>query len=143
MEQNQKYMKLALEQAQKSFDPNTKVGCVILDSAGNEVSFGCNNMPMGLNGKFPWDRTGEKLATKYPYVVHAEMKAIISTPFAFRGGTLYVTLFPCNECAKAIATAGIKKVYYLEDKYADSEEVIASKIILNNCGIDYEKVEMK
>lgn len=96
--------------------------------------------------EFPWDREGGTLNTKYPYVCHAEMNAILN----YRGSKkdlenakLYVDLFPCNECAKIIIQSGIKEVIYLSDKYASSENNIASRRLFDKCGITYKKIELK
>ena len=104
---------------------------------------GYNGFPNGIgDDEFPWEREGEEYDTKYPYVTHSELNAILN----YRGGSLdnakmYVTLFPCNECAKAIIQAGIKTVVYDCDKYADTASVIASKRMLNAAGVRYYKYE--
>lgn len=131
------FMGLAHLSAMRSKDPNTQVGAVIVDENNRVVSIGYNGMPFGCNDdEFPWERQGEFLDTKYPYVVHAELNAILNAPRPVRGCTLYVSLFPCNECAKAIIQAGIKTIVYEDDKYAATKETQASKKMLNSAGVE-------
>ena len=101
------------------------------------ISTGYNGMPKGCSDdEYPWDREGS--ATKYPYVVHAELNAVLNANGRdLRGSRLYVALFPCNECAKAIIQSGVKEVYYLSDKYADSLSTLASKRMMNSAGVKY------
>lgn len=129
------FMGVALLAAKRSKDPSTQVGACIVDENHVILSTGYNGFPIGCSDdEFPWDRTGEE--TKYPYVVHAELNAILnSTGKSLRGSTLYVVLFPCNECAKAIIQSGIKEVVYLDDKYAESDATQASKRLLATAGI--------
>lgn len=102
-------------------------------------------MPIGMNDdNAPWERVGDYLNTKYPYVCHSELNAILNARgINLTGATLYVTLFPCNECSKAIIQSGIKKVIYESDKYADTDGVKASKRIFDECGIEYNKYQTK
>lgn len=110
------------------------------------LSIGYNGAPNGFNDeKFPWGREGNPLETKYLYVVHAERNAILN----YRGSRkdlenskIYVDLFPCNECAKEIIQAGIKEVVYLSDKYANTDETIASKKLLDSCNVSYRKIDL-
>lgn len=135
------FMGIALLSAQRSKDNNTQVGACIANSDNKIVAVGYNGMPTGCNDDdMPWERTGDSvLDTKYPFVCHAELNAILNRNEAsLRECTLYVTLFPCNECAKAIIQSGIKKVVYLEDKYANTDSTIAAKIMFDKCGVDYE-----
>ena len=106
--------------AGRSKDPNTQVGACIVSPENIIISTGYNGMPKGCSDDtFPWERTGEE--TKYPFVVHAELNAILNANGRdLRGSRLYVALFPCNECAKAIIQSGVREVLYLSDKYADS-----------------------
>ena len=121
----------------RSKDPNTQVGAVIVDEKNRIVSIGYNGMPRGCyDDQFPWEREGGFLTTKYAYVVHAELNAILNSPRSVSGCTLYVSLFPCNECAKAIIQSGIKKIYYESDKYAETEGVRASKKMLSAAGVE-------
>lgn len=138
------FMGIALFSAQRSKDNSTQVGACIVNSDKKIVSVGYNGMPTGcLDDDMPWERTGEStLDTKYPFVCHAELNAILnSSMHGINGATLYVTLFPCNECAKAIIQCGIKRVVYLENKYADTESVKASVFMLEKCGVKVEAYE--
>ena len=127
--------------AMRSKDPNTQVGSCIVSSGHKILSMGYNGMPTGCDDDaFPWDREGDALMTKYPFVTHSELNAILN----FRGGTLegstlYVSLFPCNECAKAIIQAGIRKVIYGSDKYAGSDSNIASRRMFEAAGVVCEQ----
>jgi len=135
------FMGIALFSAQRSKDNSTQVGACIVNNDKKIVSVGYNGMPTGcLDDDMPWERTGENaLDTKYPFVCHAELNAILnSSMHGINGATLYVTLFPCNECAKAIIQCGIKRVVYLENKYADTESVKASVFMLEKCGVKVE-----
>lgn len=131
------FMGLAHLSAMRSKDPNTQVGAVIVSHEHRVVSIGYNGFPNGCSDDvFPWDREGEFAATKYPYVVHAELNAILNSKHDLRGCSLYVSLFPCNECAKAIIQSGIGRIVYESDKYADTETTIASKKMLHAAGIE-------
>ena len=133
------FMGVAMLSAGRSKDPGTQVGACIVNDENRIMSVGYNGMPCGCSDDdFPWERSGNTLDTKYPFVCHAELNAILN----FRGGTLkgckvYCTLFPCNECAKAIIQTGIKEVVYLEDKYASTDSVIASKKMFDAAGVKY------
>ncbi|MDD5939606.1 MAG: dCMP deaminase family protein [Lachnospiraceae bacterium] len=134
------FMGVAQLSAMRSKDPHTQVGSCIVSPDHKILSMGYNGLPRGCDDDvFPWDRDGaDRLMTKYPYVTHSELNAILN----YRGGslegaTLYVSLFPCNECAKAIIQAGIKTIVYASDKYADSDSTIASKRMLNAAGVRY------
>ena len=131
------FMGLAHLSALRSKDPNTQVGACIVDEENKVVSIGYNGMPRGCqDNKMPWEREGGFLTTKYAYVVHAELNAILNSPRSVKNCTLYVSLFPCNECAKAIIQSGIKKVVYESDKYDGTDGNIASKRMLNDSGIE-------
>ena len=131
------FMGLAHLSALRSKDPNTQVGACIVDEDNKVVSIGYNGMPRGCKDeKMPWEREGGFLTTKYAYVVHAELNAILNSPRSVKNCTLYVSLFPCNECAKAIIQSGIKKVIYESDKYNGTDGNIASKRMLNDAGIE-------
>lgn len=139
------FMAIAKLSSYRSKDPSTRVGACIVDSKNRILSIGYNGAPNGFEDNvFPWDREGVPLETKYLYVCHAEMNAILN----FRGNKkdlenakLYVDLFPCNECAKLIIQSGIKKVIYLSDKYKDQDNFIASKILFDKCGVSYEPLK--
>ncbi len=131
------FMGVALLAAQRSKDPNTQVGACIVDGNNRILSTGYNGFPLGCSDDdFPWSRNGENTDTKYPYVVHAELNAILNASGkALAGARLYVALFPCNECAKAIIQSGIGEVIYLSDKYKDTPLTKASRRMLEAAGI--------
>lgn len=137
------FMGVAKLSALRSKDPNTQVGACIVSEDNKILSMGYNGLPIGCSDdEFPWNREGDPLDNKYMYTAHSELNAILN----YRGGSLdnakmYVTLFPCNECAKAIIQAGIKTLVYDSDKYADTTSVIASKRMLNAAGVRYYKYD--
>ena len=134
------FMGLAHLSALRSKDPNTQVGACIVDNEHKVVSIGYNGMPRGCNDEnMPWQREGDFLETKYAYVVHAELNAILNSPRSLKDCTVYVSLFPCNECAKAIIQSGIRKVIYESDKYATVDNFIASKKMLTEAGVELEQ----
>ena len=131
-------MGIAFLSGMRSKDPSTQVGACIIDEDKKIIGIGYNGFPMGSSDdSMPWDKEGEFLDTKYPYVVHAELNAILNSIKSLKNCTIYVTHFPCNECAKAIIQAGIKTIIYEDDKYADSPSVRASKRMLNAAGVRY------
>lgn len=133
------FMAIALLSAQRSKDPKTQVGACIVDEQNRIVGMGYNGMPRGCSDDaLPWGRTGQTpLDTKYLYVVHAEMNAILNTNKSdLTGCRIYVALFPCNECAKLIIQAGIKTVIYMSDKYHDNDHFIASRRLLDLAGVE-------
>jgi len=135
------FMGVAKLAALRSKDPNTQVGACIVSEDNKILSMGYNGFPRGCSDDdFTWAREGED--NKYFYSTHSELNAILN----YRGGSLegskmYVTLFPCNECAKAIIQAGIRTIVYDCDKYADTAGVIASKRMLNAAGVRYYRYE--
>lgn len=133
------FMGVAMLSAQRSKDPSTQVGACIANHDHKILSVGYNGMPTGCHDDLmAWEREGEPLETKYLYVCHAELNAILNNDGgSLKGTTIYVTLFPCNECAKAIIQAGIKTIVYGQDKYADTPGVKASKRMLNAAGVRY------
>lgn len=137
------FMAVAQLAGMRSKDPGTQVGCCIVSKDNKILSMGYNGFPKGCSDdEFPWEREGEMLATKYAFVTHSELNAILN----YRGGSLegtklYVSLFPCNECAKAIIQAGIKTVVYDSDKYAGTPGNIASKRMFDAAGVKYEKYQ--
>lgn len=136
------FMGIALLSAQRSKDSNTQVGACIVSQDNKILSVGYNGMPTGCDDdRMPWGREGSKLETKYPFVCHAELNAILNREGSLKGGRLYVTLFPCNECAKAIIQSGIREIVYMSDKYADSEETQASKLMLGMVGVKCRQYE--
>jgi len=143
---DQYFMGVAKLSAMRSKDPSTQVGACIVGNDNRILSIGYNGTPNGYDDSlFPWDREGNPLETKYMYVCHAEMNAILN----YRGNRkelenakVFVDLFPCNECAKIIIQAGIKEVVYLCDKYAKTDSVIASKRLFDSCGVKYRQIEI-
>lgn len=133
---DQYFMGMAHLSAMRSKDPNTRVGACIVNPQKRVVGLGYNGFPYGCeDDEFPWARDGQFLETKYPYVVHAELNAILNSIQDLHGCTLYVSLFPCNECAKAIIQAGITCVVYESDKYDGTEGNIASKHMFHDAGV--------
>ncbi len=131
------FMGIALLSAGRSKDNNTQVGACIVSEDNKILSVGYNGMPTGCNDdEMPWAREGSFLDTKYPFVCHAELNAILnSNQASLKGARLYVSLFPCNECAKAIIQSGIREIVYLEDKYADTDGIRASKRMFELTGV--------
>ena len=144
---DQYFMGIAKLSALRSKDPNTQVGACIVSIDNRILSIGYNGAPNGFEDEnFPWARDGEKIYTKYPYVCHAEMNAILNyrgTKKEFENAKIYVDLFPCNECAKLIIQSGIKEVIYLSDKYNGTDENIASKRLFDTCKVKYKQIECK
>ena len=137
-------MGVALLSAKRSKDPNTKVGACIVNTSKRIVGIGYNGLPFGCDdNEYPWtnDKSGPYLDTKYPYVVHAEPNAILNSTSNLENASIYVTLFPCNECAKLIIQSGIKHIYYMDDKYKDEESSIASRRMLDSAGVKYEQIK--
>lgn len=141
------FMGIALLSAERSKDPSTQVGACIVSENNKILSTGYNGMPIGCNDdEMPWEREAEKPNdTKYPFVCHAELNAILNSPSLIdnKNAKIYVALFPCNECAKAIIQSGIKEIIYACDKYAQTDAVIASKMMLDRAGVKYRKYESK
>ncbi len=135
------FMGVALLASKRSKDPNTQVGACVADSNNIILSTGYNGFPIGCSDdEYPWNREGDD--TKYPYVVHAELNTILNANGKnLRGSRIYVSLFPCNECAKAIIQAGIKEVVYLSDKYSSSPATIASKRMLSSAGVKIRQLQ--
>ena len=140
------FMAIAKLSAMRSKDPSTQVGACIVGHDNRILSIGYNGAPNGYDDKkFPWDREGGMLDTKYAFVCHGEMNAILN----YRGSRkdlenakIYVDLFPCNECAKLIIQSGIKEVIYVCDKYKNTDGVIASKRMMDECGVKYHQLEI-
>ena len=134
------FMGIAMLAAMRSKDPNTQVGACIVSQDNIIISTGYNGMPKGCSDdEYPWERVGEE--TKYPYVVHAELNAVLNANGRdLRGSKLYVALFPCNECAKAIIQSGVKEVFYLSDKYKDTMMNLASNRMLDAAGVKYTQL---
>ena len=139
------FMGIAILSSYRSKDPNTPVGACIVNDHNKIMSVGYNGFPIGCSDdQFPWEREGEAYDTKYPYVCHAELNAILNNAGAnLSGCRIYVALFPCNECAKAIIQCGIREVVYLSDKYADTPMTRASKRMFEAAGVKLTKLEPK
>ncbi len=139
------FMGIAVLSAFRSKDPGTQVGACIVSNENRIMTVGYNGMPRGCSDDdYPWERIGETLDTKYAFVCHAELNAILN----YNGGSMkdsrcYVTLFPCNECAKALIQKGIGEVIYMSDKYADSAQTKASKRMFDSAGVKYRQYEMQ
>ena len=137
------FMGVALLSAKRSKDPNTQVGACIVNEKNKIVGAGYNGLPIGCDDNdFPWEKEGDFLQTKYPFVCHAELNAILNNiGMDLKGCKIYTALFPCNECTKAIIQSGIKEVIYLSDKYEGNDSFRASKIMLDKAGVSYRKVK--
>lgn len=137
------FMGVAMLSAMRSKDPNTCVGACIVSQENKILSVGYNGMPRGCSDdEYPWEREGATLDTKYVYVCHAELNAILNyTGVDMRGAKVYTTLFPCNECTKALIQTGISEVIYLSDKYAMVDTTVAAKRMFASAGITCRKYE--
>ncbi len=143
---DESFMLHAVVASGRSKDPNSQVGACIVGNNNRILSLGYNGAPnMWDDDLFPWDRDNEEEKNnKYPYVIHAEMNALLNYKGDnkdLNGATAYVTLFPCHECAKCLSQAGIKRIVYLSDKYLDTDDNIMSKTCLEYCGIEYEQLD--
>lgn len=140
------FMRVALAASMRSKDPNTQVGACIADTNHRILSVGYNGTPSALtDDEFPWGVSDDPLNDKHSYVVHAEANAVLNYRGSLKdmsGATVYVTLFPCNECAKILAQVGIGEVVYLSDKYDGTEGNLISKCILTSCGIAFRGMEL-
>ena len=137
------FMGVALLSAKRSKDPSTQVGACVVNEDKRIIGIGYNGFPTGCrDDEFPWSKDDtNRLNTKYPYVVHAEPNAILNCTSSIKGATLYVTLFPCNECAKLIIQSGIRHIVYMNDKYRNQESDIASRRMLDAAGVTYTKMK--
>ena len=140
---DQYFMGIAILSTYRSKDPNTQVGACIVNDENKILSIGYNGSPKGFSDdNMPWEREGNFMDTKYAYVCHGELNAILNySGYSgnLKGTKIYVTLYPCNECAKMIAQTGIKEVIYLSDKYKDTDSTKVSKKILDAVGIQYRQ----
>lgn len=139
------FMGIALLSGERSKDPNSQVGACIVSPDNKILSIGYNGFPTGCSDdEIPWDREGDFVDTKYPYVCHSELNAILNyTGSTLKQSRIYVTLFPCNECAKAIIQSGIKEVIYMSDKYKDTDSIKVSKKMLDMAGVKYTQYKSK
>lgn len=135
------FMGVAELSALRSKDPNTQVGACIVNTKNRIIGIGYNGFPYGCeDDTYPWTREGNFLDTKYPYVVHAEPNAILNSTTSLEGATMYVTLFPCHECAKLIIQSGIKQIVYASNKYEGTESNIASQNMLKSAGVKCRQI---
>ena len=139
------FMGVALLSAKRSKDPSTQVGACIVSDKNKIVGAGYNGLPMGCDDdQFPWEKTGEFLDTKYPYICHAELNAILNNiGMDLQDCKIYTALFPCHECSKAIIQSGITEVIYLSDKYSGTDSAKASRIMLDTAAVKHRKVESR
>ena len=136
------FMAIAKLSAMRSKDPSTQVGACIVSNDNRILSIGYNGAPNGYSDEeFPWDREGENLETKYPYVCHAELNAILNSTKSLKDCIIYVTLFPCHECSNPIIQSGIKEIVFLSDKYSGTDSDLASKRMLDAAGVTYRKLK--
>lgn len=137
------FMGIAELSAKRSKDPSTQVGACIVNNKRHIVGIGYNGFPIGCDDDdFPWNKETTGLNSKYLYVCHAELNAILNSHTDLDNTTLYVTLFPCNECAKAIIQSGIKKIFFLSDKYKYSESTKAAKLMFKAANVEFSKLSM-
>jgi dCMP deaminase len=139
------FMLQAMIASFRSKDPNTKVGCVFVDEKNHQLTMGYNGFVAGFDeSKLPWgkDKTVELEHQKYGYVVHSEANAILHAKTNLKNSRVYVTLFPCHECAKMIATVGVKEVVYLSNKYEGTTENNIAKKIFEMGNIKFRKFEI-
>lgn len=137
------FMGIAVLSSMRSKDPNTQVGACIVSPDKKIIGVGYNGFPIGCSDdELPWEREGDWIETKYPYVCHAELNAILNSSLpSLKGATLYVALFPCNECAKAIIQVGIKRIIYLSNKYKDTDATKASVKMLEAAGVELQELK--
>ncbi len=135
------FMGVAQLSAMRSKDPHTQVGACIVNAKNRIVGIGYNGFPHGIDDEsYPWESEGDFLNTKYPYVVHAEPNAILNSTVQLDDSTLYVTLFPCHECAKLIIQSGIREIVYVENKYQEEASVKASMRMLEDAGVSLRQM---
>lgn len=135
------FMGVSLLSSFRSKDPNTKVGACVVNRDKRIVGVGYNGLPRGCDDhEFPWNREGDFENSKYPYVVHAELNAILNSTTKLDGCSIYISLFPCHECVKAIIQSGIKEIVFLDDKYNDTPSDKAAKRMLTAAGVSWRKI---
>ena len=136
------FMGVAELSAKRSKDPSTQVGACIVDTRQRIVGVGYNGFPEGCSDEeLPWGKEGDFLDVKYTYVAHAELNAVLNATTNLEGSTIYVGLFPCNECAKVIIQSGIKEVVFKRDYYANKDIVTASRIMFNMSGVKFRRYD--
>lgn len=135
------FMGVAKLSAMRSKDPSTQVGACIINEDKRIVGIGYNGLPQGCDDSlFPWSNEGDYTETKYPYVVHAEANAILNATNNLKGATIYVSLFPCNECTKLIIQSGIKEIVYESNKYQHTKEHQAAIKMLKAASVTYRQI---
>jgi dCMP deaminase len=141
------FMRVAIAAALRSKDPKTQVGACIADTNNRILSVGYNGTPSGINDdEFPWGTSDDPLFDKHNYVIHAEANAILNYRGSLKdmqGGRVYVTLFPCQECAKMLVQAGIGEVVYLDDKYEGTTGNLVARSVLDRCGVGYRQIHLR
>ena len=140
------FMRVAIAASMRSKDPNTQVGACIAGTDQRILSVGYNGTPTGISDdNFPWETSDDPLLDKHSYVIHAEANAILNYRGNLRdmsGAKAYVTLFPCQECAKTLVQAGIREVVYLDDKYEGTPGNQVAKAVFDRCGVSYRRIEL-
>lgn len=137
------FMRMAHVIAERSKDPVTQAGAVVVDERNVVIGMGYNGWPRGIDAdELPWHREGKESETKYAYVVHAERNALYNTSLLPRGCRIYCTLFPCNECAKTIIQLGVTEVVYASDKYHDEDKWVASRRLFDLAGVKYRALPL-
>lgn len=140
------FMLQAMIAAFKSKDPATKVGTVFVDQNNHQITMGYNGFVAGIDeSKVTWakDKDAPLEFQKYGYVVHSEANAILHSTRSLEGSRVYVTLFPCNECAKLIASSKVKEVVFLSDKYKDTQSSVVAKKIFELSGVSYRALDFR
>ena len=141
---NMYFMGVALLTAQRSKDPNTQVGVCIVNNDNKIISTGYNGLPNGYSDdKINWDNNGEFLNSKYAYVCHAELNAILNANSSLNRAKMYINIFPCNECAKAIIQSGISEVIFILDRSNGKDSNIAAKRLLDECNVKYTQYDIQ
>lgn len=141
---NDYFMGLAIMASMRSPDPHTKVGAVLVNQKNKIISTGYNGLPKKISStNINWARVGNELDTKYPFVLHAEDNAIQNANENLENATLFVSLYPCNDCAKKIIQKGITRVWYLKNPYKDTWQVKAAEMMFNWADLKVEKFEAK
>jgi dCMP deaminase len=136
------FMGVAKLSAMRSKDPDTQVGACIVNESKRIIGIGYNGFPMGCeDNEFPWAKVGDRVDTKYPYVVHAEANAILNATTSLKNSKIYVTLFPCNECSKLIIQSGISEIIYESNKYAHTDTHQAAIKMLKAAGVTYRQMD--
>jgi len=139
------FMGVAILSSFRSKDPNSGVGACIVNRKNRIVGVGYNGFPTGCHDdELPWGKEGDYLDTKYPYVCHAELNAILNSTTDLSDCVIYLSLFPCNECAKSIIQSGIREIVYMNDPPSpDGDMFVASRKLLNLSGVPYRKLAPK